>query len=243
MNTVCKMCLENKKLVDAHIIPKSFYKSIKTDNQPLEIHTNKKGEYTKRSHTGIYDKTILCSGCEKLFQRYDDYAQNLLLPDAKEEDYILDPDGKRGGYKLENIDYHDLKLFFLSVLWRASVSIREEFSKIDVGPFEETLKTMIQEDNPGDLNEFSITITRFDDYFGKNFLLNPHPTKLNGINYYIFYLGAGYKIYIKVDKRPLLGELATIILKPNQPLYIPFNKNFTASKELNIFREILKKNG
>jgi len=239
------MCLEDKKLIDAHIIPKSFFKSIKIDNQPLEIHTNKKGEYTKRSHAGIYDKTILCGDCETLFQRYDDYAQSLLLPDAKEEDYILGPDGKRVGYILKNIDYCNLKLFFLSVLWRASVSTREEFSKIDVGPFEKALRLMMQSDDPGDENVFSVIVNRFDDYLGKKFLIDPHNERFDdGINFCRFYLGAGYRVFIKVDKRslPESNIFRFFILKTNQPLCVTINDLRTSEQELSVLKSTIGKN-
>lgn len=239
---LCRMCSEDKKLIDAHIIPAGFYRYIKSDSPFLEIRSSEKREYKKRSYIGIYDNTILCSDCEKLFQKFDDYAQSILLSEPKEEDYILNPNGKREGCKLESINYKLLKLFFISVLWRASVSNRKEFSKVNVGPFEQVLKNMILELDPGDQDKFSITIMRFNDYLGKNFLLNPHRTRINGINYYIFYLGAGYKVYIKVDKRPLSGVLAEIILKPNQPLYIPFKKNLSESKELEVLKNIVRNN-
>ena len=87
---LCKMCLQNKEGVDSHIIPASFYRFIKDgSNEPLEVRPLEEGKYKKRSHTGIYDRTILCGDCEKLFQDYDDYAQKLLLPDPKEAEFIL----------------------------------------------------------------------------------------------------------------------------------------------------------
>lgn len=239
---ICKMCLEDRSLIKAHIIPASFYRYLKSDSRPLEILSSEKGKYKKRSRTGIYDNTILCEDCEKLFQKYDDYGQRILLPDPKEAEYVVNPKGEKEGYKLNNVNYDYLKLFFLSILWRASVSTIEAFSKIDVGPFEQELKKMIKKGNPGDQDTFSVTITRFNDYLGKNFLLNPHKTRIDGLNYYIFYLGAGYKIYIKVDKRPLSGVLAAIILKPNQPFYIPFSKDFSKSKELDILKNIVRNN-
>ena len=236
------MCLDEKELVDAHIIPASFYRYMKPDSRPFEIRSSEKGECKKRSQTGIYDKTILCDDCEKLFQECDDYTQDLLLPDPKGAKYIVNPKGEKEGCRLDNVNYNYLKLFFLSVLWKASVSTRKEFSKINTGPFEQELKKMINGGDPGDQNTFSVTITRFNDYLGKNFLLNPHETRIDELNYYIFYLGAGYKVYIKVDRRPLSGVLAAIILKPNQPFYILFNKDFSKSKELDILRNIVRNN-
>ena len=108
---ICKMCLKDKKLINAHIIPESFWRYMKPDERPFEIRSSNKGEYKERSHIGIYDKTILCGNCEQLFQIYDDYAQFILLPDPKKEDYISGPSGKIEGYKIENINYSNLKLF------------------------------------------------------------------------------------------------------------------------------------
>jgi len=240
---ICKMCFGNNILVNAHIIPASFYRYLKrSDIRPLEIHTNVRGEYKKKSHIGIYDKNILCKNCEKIFQRYDDYAQHILLPDFKEKHYILNNSGKKVGYNMENVNYDLLKLFFMSLLWRASVSIRKEFSRINVGPFEEALRSMIQDGNPGDENVFSVIVSRFDDYLGKNFLLDPHNEKFDGINFCRFYLGAGYRVFIKVDKRtlPKSNIFRFFILKPNHPLHITIHSLLPSSKELGVLKKVIK---
>lgn len=242
-SAVCKMCLCNKKLIDAHIIPAGFYRYMKSDDDsPFEIRSSEKGEHKKRSYTGLYDNNILCEDCEKLFQKYDDYAQKFLLPDPGNPEFILNPSGKKVGYKLNNVNYGYLKLFFLSVLWRASVSVRKEFSKVDAGPFENELKKMILNNDPGKENIFSVVMMRFNDFLGKNFLLNPHKIKVDSFNHYIFYLGAGYKIYIKVDRRPLTGDLAALILKRNSPFYVPFLEDLSMSKEFSVLCDIVKNN-
>jgi len=243
MKIICKMCLQNKEGVDSHIVPAGFYRFIKDDSdEPLEVRPLEEGKYKRRSYTGIYDNTILCSDCERLFQNFDDYAQRLLLPNPKGAEYILNQKGETRGFKLNAVNYDYLKLFFLSVLWRASVSNREEFVKVDTGPFEEELKRMIKSRNPGTQDDFSVVVSRFNDYLGKRFLMNPHKAKITGLNYYIGYLGAGYKFYIKVDSGPQLGELSALILKPSQPFYIPFLEEFSESKELNLLKEIVMKN-
>ena len=153
-------------------------------------------------------------------------------------DFILDPNEKKIGYKLENIDYKELKLFFLSVLWRASVSRRKEFKRVDIGrSFENYLKTMIKNSNPGDTNIFLVVIRRFIDDLGKNFLMDPYRLKIDGINFYRFYLGAGYEFHIKVDKRKS-DTLYPLALKLKSPLYIPFRDNLESSKEFPILKDI-----
>ncbi len=241
----CKFCLKDKKLIDAHIIPRCFFEAMrdKEDNRPFQLLSNTKNEHSHKLWIGSYDKTILCEDCEKVFHKYDDYACKILLSNiGNNNDYILDPKGKKVGYKLENVDYKKLKLFFLFVLWRASASKRKEFKKVDVGiSFENCLKVMIKSSNPGSTNNFLIVIRRFIDYLGKNFLMDPYKLRIDGINFYRFYLGAGYEFHIKVDKRDLKQSdvLYALALKSESPLYILFRDSLVNSKEFPILKDIL----
>jgi len=215
------------------------------DARPFQLLSNTAGEYPKKSQIGSYDKNILCENCEKYFQKYDDYACKSLLSNiGNNSDYVLDPNGKKVGYKLENVDYKKLKLFFLSVLWRASVSKRKEFKKVDIGvSFEDCLKVMIKNSDPGSPNDFLVVVRRFIDDLGKNFLMDPYKLRIDGINFYRFYLGAGYEFHIKVDKRDLrqADVLYTLALKSESPLYIPFRDSLSSSKEFPILKDIYNK--
>lgn len=240
----CKFCLQNKKLIDAHIIPRCFFETMRDqgDNQPFQLLSNTQNEYPQKLWIGSYDKNILCEDCEKIFQKYDDYACKTLL-NFDRANFVLDLGGNEVGYKLENIDYKKLKLFFLSVLWRAFASERNEFRKVEIGSFESNLRDMIQKDNPGGINDFLVVIRKFIDDLGKNFLMDPYKTKVDGINFYRFYLGAGYEFNIKVDKRNIeeSDSLYMIALKPESPLYIQF-RELSKSKEFPILKDILLKN-
>lgn len=243
----CKFCLQDKKLIDAHIIPRCFFEAMRDrrDNQPFQLLSNTQNEHLQKLWIGSYDKNILCEECEKVFQKWDNYACKILLSNIHNGDYILDSNGGKVGYKLENIDYKKLKLFFLSVLWRASVSKRKEFKKVNTSRlFENRLKIMIKNSDPGSTNDFLVVIRRFIDYLGINFLMDPYKLRIDGINFYRFYLGAGYEFHIKVDKRDLRESdvLYTLALKPKSPLYIPFRDELSKSKEFPILKDILLRN-
>jgi hypothetical protein len=65
------------KTIDAHLIPKAFAMEMKVDRceQHLIVH---KGELRpKVSHTGVYDKDILCGDCDNILARYESYAFDL----------------------------------------------------------------------------------------------------------------------------------------------------------------------
>jgi len=241
----CSFCLKDKKTIKAHIIPRCFYEHMRNDKtKPFSVLTNTAGRYSKKSWIGLYDSHIICEDCEKIFQKYDNYACKILLSKFDKSNFILDGSENKIAYKLDGIDYKKLKLFFISILWRASISKREEFKKVDVGPFKNTLQDMIRGENPGVTNDFSVIVTRFIDILGQKFWMDPYKYRIDGFNFYRFYLGTGYEFDIKVDKRNLeaTDSLYQLALKPNAPLYIPFRENLLRSKEFPVITNIFQSN-
>jgi hypothetical protein len=190
-------------LIDAHIIPKFFFRYLypneKIEGQSLLL-VNSSGGRVLNSRVGPYDKNILCQECDNKIGRFDDYAKKVFIDkwptvSVNDDKSII----------LQNIDYEKLKLFFLSLLWRASVSNHDIFSKVSVGPFEGVLRDMIMNNNPGDPLEFPIIITQFSQGdlpkdVGKN-IQDPIRERIDNINFVSFYFPKFYKIYIKVDRR------------------------------------------
>ncbi len=235
---VCKLCGKEEKLVKSHIIPKSFFMDLKGKGPKnhFKIHSNVKGERPKRSQTGTYDK-LVCEDCEKIFSPWDDYAKKFLLQELSENTFIKEG-GKLFGYQLKDFSYHNLKLFFISVLWRASVSTRKEFSDVNVGPFKSQLEEMINNSDSGDPNAFSVILSKFDEPLGK-IILYPHKRKFAGINYILFYI-AGFTACVKVDSRSAKDPFDYFILKPEQQLII-IARNLSDSPELKLMKKIARK--
>jgi hypothetical protein len=135
----CKLTGIDGRPVKAHIIPKSFYVKDPGERKPNKIITNTKGVYPKKSPIGIYDETIVTEEGERIFTSWDDYAAELLL--AKKSDFKKRFNkGECIAFEIENYDYEKLKLFFLSVLWRASVSSHEFFKKVKLGGHENIIR-------------------------------------------------------------------------------------------------------
>jgi hypothetical protein len=59
-------------------------------------------------------------------------------------------------YQPPKLNYRLFKLFHLSILWRASVSMLADFTKVDLGPHEETLRRMILDDDPGPVSKYRL---------------------------------------------------------------------------------------
>ncbi len=235
---ICKLCGKDKKLIKAHIIPESLWPHRKHGGMQ-KVYSSINKYYPKRSPKGIYDTSILCEDCEKLFSPWDDYAKELLLSDI-EKDYIIEH-GKKVCFEIKDYVYPKLKLFFISLLWRASVSTKEFYQDVKVSNFENQLKKMIIEKDPGDEDCFSVILGRWDDAaIGQGIglgILSPWKRRFSGINYYSFYFGFGFVASIKVDRRPVPKPFRLGIMKPNNPLYI-YIFQFSGSEEIKHIHKI-----
>ncbi len=140
------------------------------------------------------------------------------------------------GYEIAEYEYTLLKLFFISLLWRASVSVHPFYEKISLGKYEEVAKRHIELRDPGLPEDFSVTIARFDHPLGGT-LFDPHRDRNEEINYCRFYLG-NYISYIKVDKRKTPEPHLYFCLKPDEPLRI-ISRNLEKSDELALLKKII----
>jgi hypothetical protein len=234
----CKFCGNESALIKAHIIPASLFRRLQKGKESLEMMTNKAGEYNKRTPVGVYDKTIVCSKCESIWQEWDNYAQQLLAEEPL-NGRVLYRNHKKICYIVDNYEYRKLKLFFISMVWRASVSSQPFFSKVSLGQFEDAAKKHIANNDPGHSEVFSVTLARFDHPLAKS-ILDPHDDKYSEVNYLRFYL-AGYVAYIKVDHKPSPMPFSQFVMAENRPLYI-ICRDFEKSKELKLMVKMVAAN-
>lgn len=236
---VCRFCNTARPLIKAHVLPEGFSRVLRDGSTVPMLLINKRGAHPKRSPTGIYDKSILCGVCDNLFSPWDKHAQEVLLHDFSDAGAIYDYDGPRKiktGWQITRFDYRLLKLFFLSLLWRASVSTHEYYRHVSIGPFETELRAMIANVDPGAAEKFAVTLSRFDHPALRG-MLDPHRVHLDGVNYYRFYL-TGFVAHIKVDRRPPPEFLSNIIIRDGVPIVVPLQS--TRGKDMTVMRDLAR---
>lgn len=236
----CKLTQTEGKGINAHIIPKSFYAIDPDEAQPPRLVTNAEGQYAKRLPIGIYDNTIVTEDGERVFTEWDDYASELLINQKSSFEPIKhNSNGEIIFFQIAGYDYIKLKLFFLSVLWRASVSSQHFFRKIDLGSHEPLIRASLLKGDPKDSDWFAISIAKWSDHPDGVGMMDPYHTRFDGINYYVMYLGH-YIVYYKVDKRIPDKTLQLIQLKRDAPLIV-LGRKLKTSKELKILAGMVKK--
>ena len=122
--------------------------------------------------------------------------------------------------EIADFDYSTLKLFFLTLLWRAGVTKRDMFRKVQLGPHEHRLRRMILAGDPGDQHDYAVAVGIHQDTPSYGLpMLSPVPFKEDdtGINYYRFSLGH-LNACIKVDGRPSDPTWNGFLISPNAPL-------------------------
>ena len=231
---ICKYCGKDKELVESHVIPKAFFKRQRHGQGPLKMLTEHGKDYPKRLPAGVYDR-MLCGQCEQQFGDWDNYAQNV-LKEPPDNASPVTVGSQIVGYEIAEYSYKLLKLFFISLLWRASVSVHEFYEKISLGPYIAAAKQCIDRQDPGSPEEFSVFLARFDHPLGGT-ILDPHLQRIMGINFYRFYLG-NYVAYIKVDKRETPEPCFPLVLSPNEPLKI-VSRNMERGGELSLIKEMV----
>ncbi len=167
----CKLTGDIGKLVKSHIIPDAFtspdpgglpFAQGGTDHPPI------------KRWTSWYDPNIVTRKGEDILQGYDDWAiselrrQKLVWSGWEGADRLIADDfeslpGDEGwGFRrIKRIDGTRLRLFFLSLLWRAAVSELTEFQEIKIRPSDlRRLKGMVAGGNPLPLHRFPISLTQ-----------------------------------------------------------------------------------
>lgn len=187
----CKLCQQEKKLCDSHIIPEFFYRPI-YDNKHKAIYSDLTTLKDKTIQKGLVQK-LLCENCETEISKFEAHVENIWYTKQK-----FPFEFKNDIEVIENIDYAKFKLFHLSVLWKAGISILEDFLNVNLGEHEEIIRRMIYDKNPGNENEYPFYAYALVDK-GRVFdriILQPEEVSIFGHKAYIFIYGGCSWLYI-----------------------------------------------
>ncbi len=182
MATPCSLCGAFDPLIASHLVPDFFIRSLerrivtgsKGETQPTSIalstRAGMKGGRKQRGHWekefGIKEP-LLCAKCEGQFSTYESYFReyfygNAPAPLVKQQvgDLVSGPKaGFRGMLECRSIkvNYCLLKLFVLSLVWRASVGKGKFFEAVSLGTkHEERLAEALRTENPGDEDDYAV---------------------------------------------------------------------------------------
>lgn len=186
----------------------------------------KDGDEKKEKYlqAGRFDKDIVCERCEERFLPFDTHGNKVLSEALSSRTISNDFVSNPKGYLIENAEYHKLKLFFLSMLWRAHASSLKFFSHVDLGPHEPILRSYIETSEAPPSHKYEIMLLHQTDSPVPLGLIPPWRCKLGGVNAYKFYLPE-IVVVVNVDQRPFPKAFNSGVLKeivPPRLILTPF---------------------
>jgi len=226
----CKLCsTPGVELKQSHVIPDFFIRGLEhelvTGNhgkaQPFSILLSARSEIEGGvKQRGVWERVLgikeylLCDRCEQKFQRNETYVRNLLYGNTPQPlkklplgsciaDFTGQPecDGLLAAQKAM-VDYKRLKLFQLSLLWRAGIAKGPFFKEVDLGEFHEAkLKKLLVTESPGSDADYCCTMVnlRHKEKGCEDWIETPRRSKDGHQVGYQFIIG-GYMYLFTVSK-------------------------------------------
>jgi len=168
---ICRLTGERGKFVKAHIIPAALTKPTIAGMHFVQV-----GESSRpiKRWTSWYDKNLLTSKGEAIFEKYDQRGIEILRKHGLvwsgwnsqdipkfENNNPIDEAG-RGIRIFEKIEADELRMFLLSILWRAAATKLAEFKEIQLKQGQlNKLKKMLLTENPNPNYVFPICLLQF----------------------------------------------------------------------------------
>lgn len=195
---ICQLCLQEKPLLKkSHIIPNFLYKRLfGSDHRLVNMSIGDFKDY-KYTYSGFYEKDILCKECDTiLLSRLETYASDCIYFNGSQrtrstiETELLGGQETLPAVRFHNLDYTKIKLFFLSILWRAHISKHEFFKDVDLGPYADRLRKMLLTNDAGKEEEFEVILFHIDSFETRpeKALFQPRKINSDGNCQYIFYI-------------------------------------------------------
>jgi hypothetical protein len=122
---VCRLCGKAGELCDSHALPHSIFRYILRKGQGKAILTTDDATTPTRYSSDTWETALLCPTCEDtLNHRYDGYGVGIFTGQVGSMGY------GPSGVTFANVDRQRLRMFFLAVLWRMTVSSHASYSNI-----------------------------------------------------------------------------------------------------------------
>ncbi len=234
----CKLCLQDKRLCNkSHIIPDFMHQELFDEKHRMVKFTTLMPGSDSVAQSGEHESDILCEDCDnRVIGSLENYASKVLYGgqiSVKQVNYKL-PDGLEFS-QVDGLDYKKFKLFLLSLLWRASISGKDFFRNVSLGPYEEKIRQMIINDDAGPEEKFPcILLTYRNTKLPEKIIMAPKKIRLNNKIGYTFLIAGILYIFIVSEKEETDWILEAAI-KQNGGLKLIFGEEESAKKMFNKF--------
>lgn len=184
----CKLCLEEKPLLKkSHIVSDFLFEDVFDEKNRMAVFRLQNKSMTNNHivQSSYWESDLLCYDCDNVkLGKIEGYAKSKLFIPVIEYSKNLPPP-KQNLSEVFTVDYQRIKLFFLSLLWRMSISKNPNNRTVNLGIHEEIIRKMLLDNNSKGIYDYPFIFYSF----------------INKINYY------EPGSYIRVFRSPILQKI------------------------------------
>jgi len=223
---------EEATLCNAHIVPRGFARRLSSPGgHNLAIRPD--GSKKAKQPLGTFDSQILCGPCDSKLGVFDQYAIRFC------DGLDATGDARTGTiFRHEQFDGDTFTLAVLAILWRASISKREEFTHISLGPYTgPAAQVLFGSAELADLPAFQVALMRYasNTHDARKVIFPILRIRSGALNVFTLGIG-GFMVIAKVDQRPFDPQLRPYVINGATSLAVP-RIRFEETAEYSYFRE------
>jgi len=145
---------------------------------------------------------MLCSECETHLSKHEGYVRRILYGGASSQK-------SRNGdlYIISGLNYHHIRLCYLSILWRMGVSRHPFFSGVTLGRHEEIIRKMLLHNDAGSPEHYGFLsfVPFINGQFHPDLITQPECVKHKGRRLYRVVIGGFLIVYFVSSHHPPQG--------------------------------------
>lgn len=227
----CRLCGQDRPLRRSHIIPDRFTRKIQGDHAHLKI-IGWDEAWSKRLPGGVYEPDFLCDECEGRTAIWEAEAARVFINESTAWQQIMDGESVIA-WSFVGADMLALRMFFVQLLLKATLSTIGPFEKVQLGPYTNAFrKAVLTTSLDGFAGSFGVVLTRYSQSQkvpGVELAVQlPVRGYLSGCNIYWLALN-GFGAFVRVDQRRF-GDGMEKIEVGMAPELIALQRTFDDSK-------------
>ena len=155
----CYLCHQNVATLEkSHIIPECLYEDIYDDKHRFIPIASDNYRQLKIEQLG-YREELLCKSCEGKLSKWENTTKKDLVDISQRKNKFLTINELSDKFIIiENINHDNFKKCMLSILWRMSISKLEMFNAYSLGPYEEAIRKILNENSALSTYDFPLMI-------------------------------------------------------------------------------------
>jgi hypothetical protein len=230
--SVCRGCGASKT-VKAHLVPSAFVHDLRGSQKYILIGWALRiGRMVSQS--GLIDRNILCGVCDNHLGKCDRFGIEFCRTFG-----VQSQSPARDIFRIRPADTENVVKFFVSILWRYSISSLQEAKDVNLGSFEDTFKDILFA-GASCASEPATTLWRYRSRVINEDKICLPPFKspfVDGhLEAYSISVG-GFRAFVKVDPRPVPTALLPMIINGKSEItggYLDFENTpeFTAMRAI-----------